>query len=87
MTAKVTLYTTPYCPFCVRAKQLLEGKQVSYTELPVHQDPELRREMMRRSGRHTVPQIWIDDHHVGGYDDLLALERAGKLDGLLQLAP
>jgi glutaredoxin 3 len=83
MTAKVTLYTTPYCPYCIRAKQLLDGKQVGYTELGVHLDPALRQEMMRRSGRRTVPQIWIDDLHVGGYDDLAALERRGLLDGLL----
>jgi glutaredoxin 3 len=87
MTAKVILYTTPYCPYCIRAKQLLDGKQVAYTELGVDRDPELRMEMMHRSGRRTVPQIWIGDQHVGGFDELAALERRGALDELLKPAP
>lgn len=87
MTAKVTLYTTPYCPFCIRAKQLLDGKQVSYREIGVERDPALREEMVHRSGRRTVPQIWIDERHVGGFDELAALDRGGELDGLLKLAP
>ncbi|TXS93865.1 glutaredoxin 3 [Parahaliea maris] len=86
MTSKVTIYTTPYCPYCIRAKQLLDGKQVSYREIGVHSDPGLRQEMMQRSGRRTVPQIWIGERHVGGYDDLAALEHGGSLDGLLGLA-
>ncbi|GAB3284587.1 glutaredoxin 3 [Parahaliea aestuarii] len=86
MTAKVTIYTTPYCPFCIRAKQLLDGKQVSYKEIGVDRDPDLRREMMQRSGRRTVPQIWIGERHVGGFDDLAALDRQGDLNGLLGLA-
>lgn len=86
MTAKVTLYTTPYCPYCVAAKRLLEGKQVSYNEIGVDRDPGLRQEMMRRSGRHTVPQIWVDERHVGGFDELAALDRQGQLDGLLKQA-
>ncbi|WP_116367951.1 glutaredoxin 3 [Parahaliea mediterranea] len=86
MTAKVTIYTTPYCPYCIRAKQLLEGKQVSYTEIGVDRDPQLRQQMMQRSGRRTVPQIWIGERHVGGFDDLAALERQGDLNGLLGLA-
>lgn len=86
MTAKVTIYSTPYCPFCVRAKQLLDGKQVSYKEIGVDRDPALRREMMQRSGRHTVPQIWIGERHVGGFDELASLDRKGDLDGLLGLA-
>jgi len=87
MTAKVTLYTTPYCPFCIRAKQLLDGKQISYTDIGVDRDPALRQEMMHRSGRHTVPQIWIDEVHVGGFDELANLERQGRLDEMLKLAP
>lgn len=86
MTSKVTIYTTPYCPYCIRAKQLLDGKQVSYREIGVHSDPALRQEMMQRSGRRTVPQIWVGERHVGGFDDLAALERGGDLDGLLGLA-
>ncbi|TGD72620.1 glutaredoxin 3 [Mangrovimicrobium sediminis] len=79
----VTLYTTRFCPYCVRARFLLDDKQVEYTDIRVDGKPELRREMMEKSGRHTVPQIWIGDYHVGGYDDLAALERAGRLDKLL----
>lgn len=86
MTAKVTLYTTPYCPYCIAAKQLLDGRQVNYTELGVDRDPQLRQEMMRRSGRHTVPQIWIGERHVGGFDELAALDRGGRLDDLLNPA-
>ncbi|MBA6413902.1 glutaredoxin 3 [Parahaliea sp. F7430] len=85
MTAKVTLYTTAYCPFCVRAKHLLDSKQVSYTEFAVDRDPELRQEMMRLSQRRTVPQIWIGETHVGGCDELFALERAGQLDEMLNV--
>lgn len=86
MTAKVTLYTTPYCPYCIAAKQLLDGKQANYNEIGVDRDPQLRQEMMRRSGRHTVPQIWIGERHVGGFDELAALDRQGKLENLLKQA-
>lgn len=79
----IVIYSSAWCPFCVRAKMLLDSKNLSYTELDVDQQPELRREMMERSQRHTVPQIFIGDHHVGGCDDLFALERAGELDPLL----
>ncbi|ASK32939.1 glutaredoxin 3 [Alloalcanivorax mobilis] len=81
--ARVTLYTTAWCPFCVRAKQLLAGKQAEVDEIDVDRDPARRREMMERSGRRTVPQIWIGDRHVGGCDELYALQRAGELDDLL----
>jgi glutaredoxin 3 len=81
--AEVTIYTTPYCPYCVNAKRLLERKGVAYREINVANDSQLRIEMEQRSRRRTVPQIWIDDYHVGGCDDLYALERAGKLDPLL----
>ncbi|MBY4678910.1 glutaredoxin 3 [Marinobacterium arenosum] len=79
----ILIYSSAWCPFCVRAKMLLDSKNLSYTELDVDQQPELRREMMERAQRHTVPQIFIGDHHVGGCDDLFALERAGELDPLL----
>ncbi len=84
MTAPaVTLYTTGWCPYCSRARSLLERKGVSFEEIDVESAPEKRAEMQNRSGRRTVPQIFIGDHHVGGCDDLHALEQAGKLDALL----
>ena len=86
MASQVTIYSTRLCPYCIRAKALLESKHIEYTEIGVDAQPALRRAMMRRSGRSTVPQIWIDDRHIGGYDDLALLERRGELDGLLQLA-
>lgn len=79
----VTLYTTPYCGYCLSAKRLLTQKGVDFNEIDVSRDTELRQEMMQKSGRHTVPQIWIGDTHVGGADDMFALERAGKLDPML----
>lgn len=84
--ATVTLYTTQTCPFCIRAKQLLQQKDVDYRELSVDGDPALRQEMMRLSGQRTVPQIWVGLTHVGGCDELYALERSGRLDKLLQAA-
>lgn len=82
--ADVLMYTKPWCPYCVRARQLLKSKGVEFTDINVSGKPELRQEMETRSGRHTVPQIWIGETHVGGCDDLLALDRAGKLDALLK---
>ena len=81
--ATVTIYSSDYCPFCVRAKQLLTAKNVAFNEIRVDGERELRQEMMEKSGRHTVPQIWIGQQHVGGCDDLYALEREQKLDALL----
>ncbi len=81
--AEVTIYTTRWCPFCIRAKMLLDHKQVEYTEIPVDGDLETRQEMTRLSGGHTVPQIFIDETPIGGCDDMFALERQGKLDELL----
>lgn len=81
--ANVTIYSSNYCPFCVRAKQLLQHKQAGFNEILVDGNHSLRQEMMQKSGRHTVPQIWIGDRHVGGCDDLFALESAGELDALL----
>lgn len=86
MSAEVVLYSSNYCPFCVRAKQLLQHKGLAYKELLIDGDAALRQDMMQRSGRHTVPQIWVDDTHVGGCDDLFELEREGLLDGLLARA-
>ncbi len=83
----VVMYTTAICPYCVRAKYLLENKGVSFEEIRIDHDQEVMQEMMRRSNRHTVPQIFIDDYHVGGYDDLASLEMSGNLDVLLGIDP
>ncbi len=85
MSEQVVIYTTRFCPYCVRAKALLDHKQVAFNEIPVDMDREKRQEMMEKSGRHTVPQIWIGEEHVGGCDELFMLERAGQLDGKLGL--
>jgi glutaredoxin 3 len=83
----VVLYTTMMCPYCFRAKQLLEQKGVAFTEIDVGMDADLREEMTAKSGgRRTVPQIFVGKTHVGGSDDLYALERSGKLDALLASA-
>ena len=83
----VTIYTKPYCPYCVRAIDLLERKGVDFVEIEAGLDPEKRQEMMRRAnGRATFPQIFVGDQHIGGCDDMVALDRAGKLDPLLQAA-
>lgn len=80
----VEIYTSPLCGFCHAAKRLLTQKDVTFTEIDVMRQPEKRKEMMQRAmGRHTVPQIFIGASHVGGCDDLYALERAGKLDPML----
>lgn len=84
MAAPVLMYTTAVCPYCIRAKQLLAAKGVtSLEEVRIDTDPVRREEMMTRTGRRTVPQIYIGDFHVGGCDDLYALDRAGQLDALL----
>ena len=84
--ADVEIYSSMFCPYCHRAKRLLSEKGVAFKEIDVDMDAGLRREMMERaSGRHTVPQIFIDGVRVGGSDDLAALERAGKLDPMLGL--
>ena len=80
---KVTIYTKPGCPYCVRAMMLLEEKKADVNEIVAAFDPELRQEMMQKSGRTTYPQIFIGEKHVGGCDDIYALDRAGKLDELL----
>ena len=84
--SQVTIYTKPYCPYCVRAVDLLERKGVAFTEIEAAFDAEKRQEMIQRSGRATFPQIFVGDRHIGGCDDMMALERDGKLDPLLQQA-
>lgn len=79
----IDLYSSRWCGFCMRAKMLLDSKGVEYNEIDVDQDSALRAQMMQRSSRRTVPQIFIDEVHVGGCDDLFALERSGQLDELL----
>jgi len=82
----VVIYLTPVCPYCVRARHLLDKKGVEYTVIDVADDTELWDEMSRRSRRDTVPQVFIDDIHVGGFDDMAALDVDGELDELLGLA-
>lgn len=83
----VEIYTTPFCGFCHAAKRLLTNKAVEFKEIDVSGDPSMRQEMMQRAnGGYTVPQIFVAGAHVGGCDDLYALERAGKLDPLLSAA-
>ena len=84
--APVTLYTTPWCGYCARAKALLARKGVAYTEVDVEARRELREEMIARSGRRTVPQVFIGERHVGGSDELAALDASGELDRLLAQA-
>ena len=82
--SKVTIYTKPFCPYCIRAVSLLEKKGVAFDEIEAAFDPAKKQEMMQRAGgRATFPQIFIGETHVGGCDDLHALDRAGKLDALL----
>jgi glutaredoxin 3 len=82
---KVVIYTASNCPYCHLAKELLRTKGAAYQEIDVTGNAPLRSEMVAKAGRSTVPQIWIGDTHVGGCDDLHALERGGKLDGLLAM--
>jgi glutaredoxin 3 len=84
--ADVVIYTRPFCGFCARALSLLGQKGVAYTEIEAGMDPEKRQEMVQRSGRNTFPQIFIGGTHIGGCDEMMALERAGKLDPLLRAA-
>jgi len=79
----VTIYSTRVCPYCMRAKALLQSKHVTYTEFLVDTDPARRKEMENKSRRRSVPQIFIGEQHVGGYDELYALDRKGGLDTLL----
>lgn len=83
---KILMYTTKICPYCIMAKRLLDKKGASYTEINVDNEPQIREEMMRKTNRRTVPQIYIGDFHVGGFDELYALEQQKKLDGLLSVS-
>ena len=84
---KVVVYSTAMCPYCVRAKMLLQHKGVTFEEIRVDIDRARAKEMIERSQRRTVPQIFIDDYHVGGFDDMAELDAYGKLDPLLGLQP
>ena len=81
--ADVTIYSSDWCPHCMRAKALLRKKEVAFNDIVVDGCSDLRAEMSARAGSNSVPQIWINGEHVGGCDDLYALERAGELDALL----
>lgn len=81
---KITVYTRPFCGYCTRAMSLLKAKGAEVTEIEAGFDPALRNEMIERSGRYTFPQIFIGDRHVGGCDELMALDHAGQLDPLLK---
>lgn len=84
----IVMYSTHVCAYCDRARQLFARKQVSFTEIKIDTQPEQRDIMLKRSGgRRTVPQIFIGDRHIGGFDELAALDRKGELDALLGLAP
>ena len=83
MSHNIVIYTTRYCGFCAHAKRLLNKKGVDFEEIAVDGDRAARATLAQRSGRNTVPQIWIGERHIGGCDDLYALERSGKLDSLL----
>jgi len=82
---KVIMYATGWCPYCRRAESLLRDKGVAFDWIDVEDHPGRREEMMRLSGRRTVPQIWIGEQHVGGCDDLFALEQSGQLDAMLSV--
>ena len=81
--SKVVIYSSNWCPFCIRAKSLLSNKSVDFEEIRVDGKPDIRAQMAEKAKRTSVPQIWIGELHVGGCDELFALERAGKLDALL----
>lgn len=85
--AEVEIYTRMFCPYCTRARALLRGKGVAFVDIDIEEEPERRAEMIRRAGgRTTVPQIFINGEHIGGCDDLVALERAGELDPKLRIS-
>ncbi|WP_269716996.1 glutaredoxin 3 [Caulobacter sp. NIBR2454] len=81
--AHVTIYTRPFCGYCARALKLLKDKGADFTEIEAGMDPKLRQEMIDKSGRTTFPQIFVGDQHIGGCDDMMALDRGGKLDSML----
>ena len=82
-STQIVMYSKEYCPYCRMARQLLDNKGVDYQLIDIEGKHELRERMIELSGRRTVPQIFVGDHHVGGFDDINALERKGKLDALL----
>ncbi|ANJ53824.1 glutaredoxin 3 [Pseudomonas silesiensis] len=82
--SNVVVYSSDYCGYCSRAKSLLENKGVAFEEIKVDGKPQVRAAMAQKAGRTSVPQIWIGERHIGGCDDLFALERAGKLDAMLK---
>ncbi len=84
---EIVIYTTAMCPYCVRAKMLLQRKGMHWEERRIDLDHGLMGEMLQRSNRRTVPQIFIDEHHVGGYDDMAELDAMGRLDPILGLVP
>lgn len=81
----VIIYTSSFCPYCSWAKKIFNGKEVGYDEIRIDEDPVDAEKMIQKSGRVSVPQIFIGDHHVGGYDELAAMDRAGDLDPMLGL--
>jgi GrxC family glutaredoxin len=83
MQKEIIIYSTSYCPYCVKAKALLDRKNLNYSEINVEDEAQREKMVMKAGGRRTVPQIFIGDYHVGGCDDLYALEQAQKLDGLV----
>jgi glutaredoxin 3 len=85
--ARVVMYSTPFCGYCAAAKRLLTAKGAAFTDIDLMSEAGRRAEMEERSGRRTVPQIFINDRHIGGFDDLNALDKAGELDALLAAAP
>ncbi len=82
--ATIIMYSTGYCPYCVKARELLNKKNALFTDIRIDLQPEFREDMITKSNRHTVPQIFINSHHIGGCDDLYALDAQGKLDPLLK---
>jgi glutaredoxin 3 len=81
--SQVVLYGTRFCPFCIQARRLLNNKGIEFEDIPLDSDPQLRSAVMDRSSRHTVPQIWIGDDHLGGYTELRDLDMQGGLDSLI----
>jgi glutaredoxin 3 len=81
--SKITIYTRPFCGYCSAAVSLLRAKGVAFNEIEAGFDPQMRREMIARSGRHTFPQIFVGDSHLGDCDEMMELERQGRLDALL----
>ena len=79
----VTIYGTRFCPYCIAARRFLNDRGIVFEDIALDGNPVLRKEIMARSGRRTVPQIWIGEMHAGGYDDLRRLDRSGQLDGML----